>query len=93
MTLLSPVLNEKELELLKMDNVLKAKTLRTYFNISKGIPGALQSALDSLCRAADDAVRAGSQLIILSDRNNHLVSSNFLSYLVYTFENVIILIL
>lgn len=71
-TLLSPVLNEKELELLKMDNVLKAKTLRTYFNISKGIPGALQSALDSLCRAADDAVRAGSQLIILSDRNNHL---------------------
>lgn len=71
-TLLSPVLNENELDILKADRVLKAKTLPTFFNISKGIPGTLQTALDSLCKAADDAVRAGSQLLILSDRTNHL---------------------
>jgi len=67
------VLNENELDILKADHVLKAKTLPTFFNISKGIPGTLQTALDSLCKSADDAVRAGSQLLILSDRTNHLV--------------------
>lgn len=77
-TLLSPVLNENELEILKSDHVLKAKTLPTFFNISKGIPGTLQTALDSLCRAADDAVRAGSQLLILSDRASHLVRAALL---------------
>lgn len=82
MTLLSPVLNENELEILKADRVLKAKTLPIFFNISKGIPGTLKTALDSLCKAADDAVRTGSQLLILSDRTNHLVRAVVLPYFI-----------
>ena len=89
MTLLSPVLNEKELEILKADNVLNAKTLPIFFNIDKGIPGALQTALDSLCKAADDAVRAGSQLLILSDRTNQLVRAVLLPYFIDAFKPVV----
>lgn len=91
MTLLSPVLNEIELEILKADNVLNAKTLPIFFNIDKGIPGALQTALDSLCKAADDAVRAGSQLLILSDRSNHLVRA-VLPYVISAFKPVVNLV-
>lgn len=76
-TLTSPVLNDKELDLLKADDVLRPKTLTMFFNVSKGIPGALQRALGTLCKAADEAVRAGSQLLILSDRTATLVSLTF----------------
>jgi hypothetical protein len=91
-TLLSPVLNEEELEILKADDVLNAKTLPIFFDIGKGIPGALQTALDSLCKAADDAVRGGSQLLILSDRSNHLVRT-VLPYFIDSFKPVVNLII
>ncbi|XP_024543692.1 ferredoxin-dependent glutamate synthase, chloroplastic [Selaginella moellendorffii] len=73
--LLSPVLNEGELETLKTDPVLKASTIPTFFDISNGLEGSLSSALDKLCEVADEAVRGGSQLLILSDRANDLVAT------------------
>ena len=73
-TLSSPVLNEVELETLVKDTALKTQVLPTFFDIGKGIDGSLQRALEKLCEAADEAVRSGSQLLILSDRTEELVS-------------------
>uniref|UniRef100_A0A0D6QXK2 glutamate synthase (ferredoxin) n=1 Tax=Araucaria cunninghamii TaxID=56994 RepID=A0A0D6QXK2_ARACU len=71
-TLSSPVLNEGELDLLKKDSHLKPCTLPIFFDISKGLDGSLQKALNRLCEAADEAVRNGSQMLILSDRADRL---------------------
>ncbi|KAJ7541176.1 hypothetical protein O6H91_10G049100 [Diphasiastrum complanatum] len=68
----SPVLNEGELENLREDSALNCVTLPVFFDIRKHIEGSLAKALRELCRAADEAVRAGSQLLILSDRTNEL---------------------
>ncbi|XP_020879167.1 ferredoxin-dependent glutamate synthase 1, chloroplastic/mitochondrial isoform X1 [Arabidopsis lyrata subsp. lyrata] len=68
----NPVLNEGTLEELMKDTYLKPKVLSTYFDIRKGVEGSLQKALYSLCEAADDAVRSGSQLLVLSDRSDSL---------------------
>lgn len=73
MTLPSPVLSEGELELLEGDPIFKSSTLPIFFDISGGVEGSLQKALNSLCEAADEAVRAGSQLLILSDRSDEPV--------------------
>lgn len=67
-TLSDPVLSEGELESLKGMESLKPATLPTFFDVSDGVEGALQRSLDQLCEAADEAVRSGSQLLILSDR-------------------------
>ncbi|KAL2642870.1 hypothetical protein R1flu_010457 [Riccia fluitans] len=75
MTLSSPFLSESELELLEGDPIFQASTLPVFFDISSGIDGSLQRALDNLCEAADEAVRAGSQLLILSDRSDDLQAS------------------
>ena len=74
-TLSSPVLNEGELESLLKDPKLKPKVLSTYFNIRKGLDGSLENAIKALCEEADAAVRSGSQLLVLSDRSEALVSS------------------
>ncbi|OVA01515.1 Class II glutamine amidotransferase domain [Macleaya cordata] len=68
----SPVLNEGELELLMKDTNLKPQVLPTFFDIRKGVDGSLEKALKKLCEAADEAVRNGSQLLILSDRSDEL---------------------
>ncbi|XP_078442782.1 ferredoxin-dependent glutamate synthase, chloroplastic-like isoform X2 [Wolffia australiana] len=68
----SPVLNEGELETLMKDTALKPQVLPTFFDIGKGIDGSLERALGELCEAADEAVRGGSQLLILSDRAEEL---------------------
>uniref|UniRef100_I1N8S9 glutamate synthase (ferredoxin) n=2 Tax=Glycine max TaxID=3847 RepID=I1N8S9_SOYBN len=68
----SPVLNEGELESLLKDSYLKPQVLPTFFDITKGIEGSLEKALNKLCEAADEAVRNGSQLLILSDRSEAL---------------------
>ncbi|KAK7290782.1 hypothetical protein RIF29_05466 [Crotalaria pallida] len=68
----SPVLNEGDLESLQKDALLKAQVLPTFSDISKGIDGSLEKALNKLCEAADEAVRNGSQLLILSDRSDEL---------------------
>ncbi|KAF3794694.1 Ferredoxin-dependent glutamate synthase [Nymphaea thermarum] len=68
----SPVLNERELDLLVKDPHLKPQILPTFFDIKKGLDGSLETALRRLCEAADEAVRGGSQLLILSDRSDEL---------------------
>ncbi|GLT95821.1 hypothetical protein SLE2022_134830 [Rubroshorea leprosula] len=68
----SPVLNEGELESLVKDTKLKAKVLPTFFDIRKGIEGSLEQTLNRFCDAADEAVRSGSQLLVLSDRSDEL---------------------
>ncbi|KAG6580883.1 Ferredoxin-dependent glutamate synthase 1, chloroplastic/mitochondrial, partial [Cucurbita argyrosperma subsp. sororia] len=71
-TLSSPVLNEGELESLLRDPHLKAQVLPTFFDIRKGVDGSLGKILNRLCDAADEAVRNGSQLLVLSDRSEEL---------------------
>ncbi|KAM6571661.1 ferredoxin-dependent glutamate synthase 1, chloroplastic/mitochondrial [Cannabis sativa] len=66
----SPVLNEGELELLLKDPLLKPQVLPIFFDIRKGIEGSLERTLNKLCEAADEAVRNGSQLLVLSDRTD-----------------------
>ncbi|XP_062111990.1 ferredoxin-dependent glutamate synthase 1, chloroplastic/mitochondrial [Humulus lupulus] len=68
----SPVLNEGELELLLKDSLLKPQVLPIFYDIRKGIEGSLERTLDKLCEAADEAVRNGSQLLVLSDRSDEL---------------------
>ncbi|XP_020235974.1 ferredoxin-dependent glutamate synthase, chloroplastic isoform X2 [Cajanus cajan] len=68
----SPVLNEGDLESLLKDSHLKPQVLPTFFDITKGIEGSLEKALNKLCEAADEAVRNGSQLLVLSDRSEAL---------------------
>lgn len=73
----SPVLNEGELESLMKDPALKTKVLSTYFDIRKGLDGSLHRKIKQLCEEADAAVRNGSQLLVLSDRSEALVSFFF----------------
>lgn len=79
----SPVLNEGELDLLMKDPNLKAKKLSTYFDIQNGLDGSLEKMIKELCEEADAAVRDGSQLLVLSDRSDELVSSTLL--ILYSF--------
>lgn len=71
----SPVLNEGELESLLDDPYLKPQVLPTFFDIRKGVDGSLEKTLNKLCEAADEAVRNGSQLLVLSDRSDVLVKN------------------
>ncbi|XP_042475281.1 ferredoxin-dependent glutamate synthase 1, chloroplastic/mitochondrial-like [Macadamia integrifolia] len=68
----SPVLNEGELELLIKDPNLKPQVLPTFFDIGQGVEGSIEKTIKKLCEAADEAVRSGSQLLILSDRSEEL---------------------
>ncbi|MCC3160693.1 glutamate synthase large subunit [Hymenobacter sp. 15J16-1T3B] len=64
-----PVLTNHELEKLRSidTGLFNAKTLQTYFK-ADGQPGALADGLARLCRYAEDAVRDGFEVLILSDR-------------------------
>jgi glutamate synthase (NADPH/NADH) large chain len=64
-----PILTSKELEKLRSidTGIFQAKTLQCYFN-ADGSPGALQNGLERLCRYAEDAVKDGFEVLILSDR-------------------------
>ncbi|CAA0812826.1 Ferredoxin-dependent glutamate synthase 1-chloroplastic/mitochondrial [Striga hermonthica] len=68
----NPVLNEGELESLLKDPYLKPQVLPTFFDIRKGVESSLEKTLYKLCEAADEAVRNGSQLLVLSDRSDEL---------------------
>jgi len=69
----SPVLNEGELDALMKDSHLKPQVLPTFFDIRRGLDGSLEKTLKKLCVAADEAVRNGSHLLVLSDRSEDLV--------------------
>jgi len=62
----TPILNEAELAVVKAAP-FGAQELSTLFDFSSG-PGGLAAALDRLCQAAAEAVAAGSEILILSDR-------------------------
>jgi len=64
-----PVLSNGELAKLRFiqKDGFKAVTLPILFAVKEGTSG-LESALDQLCRAADEAIAGGANLLILSDR-------------------------
>ena len=64
-----PVLTNYELEKIRNVNVgdVRSITLPVLFPINEG-EGALQRALEELCRGASQAIRDGYSIIILSDR-------------------------
>lgn len=63
----TPFLTNAQLAALKADPELKAVTLSTLFRVAEG-PAGLAPALSRLCAEAQAAVRAGAQVLILSDR-------------------------
>ncbi|KAG6517239.1 hypothetical protein ZIOFF_020619 [Zingiber officinale] len=69
----NPVLNEGELDSLMKDPNLNAQVLSTYFDIRKGLDGSMEKTLQKLCEEADEAVRDGCQLLVLSDRSEELI--------------------
>ncbi|TGE22100.1 glutamate synthase large subunit [Hymenobacter aquaticus] len=64
-----PILTNHELEKLRSidTGLFNAKTLLSYFK-ADGQPGSLQDGLARLCRYAEDAVKDGFEVLILSDR-------------------------
>ncbi len=62
----TPILNDAELAAVKAAP-FGARELLTLFDFSSG-PAGLAAALDHLCQAASAAVAAGSEILILSDR-------------------------
>jgi glutamate synthase (ferredoxin) len=62
----SPILNEADLKALG-DQGLASQTLSTLFALAGG-PGALEAAVLRLRTEAEAAVRAGAQILVLSDR-------------------------
>ena len=64
----TPLISESELTWLKQHEQISATTLSATFNVSDG-PEGLETALESLCDAAVEAVLAGAGVIILSDRD------------------------
>ncbi|MEO0377626.1 MAG: glutamate synthase central domain-containing protein, partial [Cyanobacteria bacterium P01_A01_bin.17] len=66
----TPILTNDDLAKLKAldGDPFKSVTLPILFNPDAGVEG-LESAMDEVCRQADEAIAAGASLIILSDRN------------------------
>ncbi|MCB9680806.1 MAG: glutamate synthase large subunit [Alphaproteobacteria bacterium] len=64
-----PVLTNAELKTLEAfeEGVFETKTLPMRFDPADG-PGALERAVDALCKAAQDAVDEGFNILVLSDR-------------------------
>ncbi|MEL7314641.1 MAG: glutamate synthase large subunit [Cyanobacteria bacterium J06559_3] len=62
----SPVLNESELALVRESGFANA-TLSTLYDLTAG-PGGLQTAISTLCDRTTKAVKAGNEILILSDR-------------------------
>ena len=64
-----PVLRDAELEAIRQIDKpgFKAQTLSTLFKVADGGAG-LRAALDELCREASQAIAAGANILILSDR-------------------------
>jgi glutamate synthase (ferredoxin) len=64
-----PILTDEELDKLRFINQpgFKSETLSILFNAAAGAKG-LESALDELFAAADEAIKDGANILILSDR-------------------------
>ncbi|MBN8559800.1 MAG: glutamate synthase large subunit [Leptolyngbya sp. UWPOB_LEPTO1] len=66
----SPILSNEDLAKLKQvdEQGFKSTTIAIVFDPKSGVKG-LESAIDNLCTQADQAIEAGINLIILSDRS------------------------
>jgi glutamate synthase (ferredoxin) len=64
--LISPVLNESDLEKIKISD-FKNQELSTLYQVATG-PNGLETAVKGLCDRATIAVKDGAELLILSDR-------------------------
>ncbi|MGD1859124.1 MAG: glutamate synthase-related protein [Leptolyngbyaceae cyanobacterium] len=64
----SPMLNEVELEQVEQSDFSTA-TISTLYDINGG-PDALKQAIAAVCDRAEAAVKAGSEIIVLSDRTD-----------------------
>jgi glutamate synthase (ferredoxin) len=62
----SPILNDGELDQVRQSG-FKTASLSTLYDLTMGGQG-LKQAVDALCQQADDAVKAGCEILILSDR-------------------------
>ncbi|WP_204139764.1 glutamate synthase-related protein [Halomicronema sp. CCY15110] len=62
----SPVLNEIELDQVR-ESSFPTATISTLYTVSDG-PDGLKQAIEALCDRVDAAVKAGSEIIVLSDR-------------------------
>jgi len=64
-----PIVTSRDLEKLRSidTGIFQAKTIQTYFK-ADGKAGSLEDGLARLCRYAEDAVRDGFEVLILSDR-------------------------
>ncbi|WP_346291056.1 glutamate synthase large subunit [Sphaerothrix gracilis] len=62
----SPVLNENELDIVRQSGFENA-TLSTLYSLEQG-PAGLKQAIADLCQQAEAAVKAGQEILILSDR-------------------------
>ncbi|MDZ8184852.1 MAG: glutamate synthase large subunit [Nostoc sp. ChiSLP02] len=71
----SPVLNETELEAIKLSGFATAE-LSTLFAITDG-PEGLKAAVEALQAQAAESVRAGAKILILSDRLNHGIGTEY----------------
>ena len=65
----NPILRDDELESLRQvdSDIFKARTLDITWPVEDGADG-LESALDRVCADADDALDAGANILVLSDR-------------------------
>ncbi|MDJ0595823.1 MAG: glutamate synthase-related protein [Pleurocapsa sp. MO_226.B13] len=66
----SPVINDEELASIKSSS-FKTQELSTLYKISTG-PDGLRKAVTKLCEQASEAVEAGVEIIILSDRSQDI---------------------
>ncbi|MGD1804102.1 glutamate synthase large subunit [Dapis sp. BLCC M126] len=71
----SPVLNEVELTEIQ-DSEFATETISTLFAVANG-PEGLQKAVNNLCQQAATAVQNGKEIIILSDKYDGGISSEF----------------
>ena len=68
----TPVLNEAELRQIEA-SAFKSAKLSTLYEIATG-PQGLETAVHKLCQAAEEAVQAGAEILIISDRHSGTIS-------------------
>ena len=66
MKLESPVINDNEMSMIR-ESDFPTQELSTLYSVEAG-PAGLEAAIQALCKQAAEAVKAGSQILILSDR-------------------------
>ncbi len=71
----SPVLNDSELKMINNSDI-KSETLSTLYEIATG-PKGLETAIKKLCEQAAAAVENGAEILILSDRSDRKIGTEY----------------